>query len=104
MRASVPPRVTPSGDPEVPVWRGRTTASARTPTSAQPSSPSAPRRAPAGWTARDRGEPGGVGYEHDHNFIVYRKATGECVGWKCLCKSTDNATLPPEFEDIKASE
>merc|ERR1712062_903319 len=32
------------------------------------------------------------------------KATGECVGWQCLCKSTDDATLPPEFEDIKADE
>lgn len=104
MRASAPPRVTPSGGLGAPAWPGRTTASARTPSSAPPSSPSAPRRAPADWTARDRGERGDVGHEHDHNFIVYRKATGECVGWKCLCKSTDNATLPPEFEDIKASE
>ena len=41
--------------------------------------------------------------EEIFKIIDNRKASGECVGWKCVCKSSDN-TLPPEFEDIKANE
>ena len=86
------------------MWPGRTTASARTPTSAPQSLPSALRRAPADWTASARGERIGVMMKFIFIMITfYRKASGECVGWKCVCKSSDN-TLPPEFEDIKASE
>ena len=56
MRASAPPRVTPSGGPGEPAWPGRTTASVLTPTSAPQSSPSALPRAPADSTASARGE------------------------------------------------
>ena len=80
------------------------TVSVATPTSAPPSSPSVLQRAPAGLTVRDRGKIKDKDILKSLTNTIDRKATGECVGWQCLCKSTEDATLPPEFEDIKASE
>ena len=33
--------------------------------------------------------------------VNFRLATGECFGWKCQCRSENNAPLPAEFEELK---
>merc|ERR1712038_1107753 len=32
------------------------------------------------------------------------KATGDCLGWKCVCRTNADDALPAEFDDIKANE